>query len=78
MIGMEKLKEAKANFLAPVSNDPAAYQRKLSQFNLVNDYRIFQESNPEQIKKLKASMSQEEQNAISAKIKLARQMGLIR
>lgn len=78
MIGMEKLKEAKANFLAPVSNDPAAYQRKLSQFNLVNDYRIFQESTPEQIKKLKASMSQEEQNAISAKIKLARQMGLIR
>lgn len=78
MIGMEKLKEAKANFLAPVSNDPVAYQRKLSQFNLVNDYRIFQESNPEQIKKLKASMSQEEQNAISAKIKLARQMGLIR
>ena len=78
MIGMEKLKEAKAAFLAPSSNDPAAYQRKLSQFNLVNDYRIFQESTPEQIKKLKASMSQEEQNAISGKIKLARQMGLIR
>jgi hypothetical protein len=78
MIGMEKLKEAKAAFLALSSNDPAAYQRKLSQFNLVNDYRIFQESTPEQIKKLKASMSQEEQNAISGKIKLARQMGLIR
>jgi hypothetical protein len=78
MIGMEKLKQAKAQFLAPVANDPLAYQNKLNQFNLVNDYRIFQESSPEQIAKLKASLSKEEQNGISAKIKLARQMGLLR
>ena len=78
MIGMEKLKQAKAQFLAPVANDPVAYQNRLGQFNLVNDYRIFQESSPEQIAKLKASLSKEEQNAISAKIKLARQMGLLK
>jgi hypothetical protein len=78
MIGMEKLKEAKASFLAPVANDSVAYQKRLGQFNLVNDYRIFQESTPEQVKKLKESMSQKEQNDISGKIKLARQMGLIR
>jgi hypothetical protein len=78
MIGMEKLKQAKAQFLAPVANDPVAYQNKLNQFNLVNDYRIFQESSPEQVAKLKASMTKEEQNKISAKIKLARQMDLIK
>jgi hypothetical protein len=78
LIGVEKLKMAKANFLAPVANDPIAYQQRLNQFNQVNDFRIFQESTPEEVAKLKASMSKEQQAEMSRKIKTAREMGLIR
>ena len=78
MIGMEKLKQAKAEFLAPAANDPVAYQQRLQQFNKINDYRIFQEATPAEIAKLKKSMTAEEQAQISDKIRLARQMGLIK
>ena len=78
LIGVEKLKQAKANFLAPVANDPVAYQNRLNQFNQVNDFRIFQESTPEEVAKLKASMSKEQQAEMSRKIKMARELGLLR
>jgi hypothetical protein len=77
MIGMERLNQAKYKFLAPVANDPVAYQNKLAQFNQVNDFRIFQESTPDQVKKLKESMSPAEQAKMGEKIKMARQLGLL-
>ena len=77
MIGMERLNQAKYNFLKPVANDPVAYQNKLAQFNQVNDFRIFQESTPEQVKKLKESMSPAEQQKMGEKIKIARQLGIL-
>lgn len=77
MIGMEKLNQAKYKFLAPVADNPQAYQQRLAQFNQVNDFHIFQESTPEEIAKLKRSMSPEQQRAMGEKIKLARQLGLI-
>ena len=46
-------------------------------FNQINDSRIFQESNPEEVKKLKASMSPDEQRRMGEKIKLAKSLGLI-
>ena len=77
MIGMEKLNQAKYKFLAPVANNPAAYADKLQKFNQVNDFHIFQETTPEEVAKLKRSMSPDQQRAMGEKIKLARQLGLI-
>ena len=77
MIGMEKLNQAKYRFLQPVANDPAAYADRLQKFNQVNDFHIFQETTPEEVAKLKRSMSPDQQRAMGEKIKLARQLGLI-
>ena len=77
MIGMERMNQAKVKFLSPVANDPNAYQDRLSKFNQINDFRIFQESSPEEVKKLKASMSPEEQKRMGDKIRMARSLGLI-
>jgi len=77
MIGMEKLNQAKYKFLQPVANDPAAYADRLQKFNQVNDFHIFQETTPEEVAKLKRSMSPDQQRAMGEKIKLARQLGLI-
>ena len=77
MIGMERLNQAKYKFLAPAQTNPQEYANRLSQFNKVNDFRIFQESTPEQIKALKSSMSVNEQRLMGDKIKLARSLGLI-
>jgi hypothetical protein len=77
MIGMERLNQAKVKFLSPVSNDPNAYQQRLNEFNKINDFRIFQESSPEEVRKLKASMSPEEQKRMGDKIRMARSLGLL-
>ena len=77
MIGMEKLNQAKYKFLQPVANDPAAYADRLQKFNQVNDFHIFQESTPEEVAKLKASMSPEQRKQMGEKIKLARSLGLL-
>ena len=77
MIGMERMNQAKYKLLAPVQTNPQEYANRLAQFNKINDFRIFQESTPEQVKSLKGSMSINEQKVMSEKIKLARQLGLI-
>jgi len=77
MIGMERLNQAKVKFLQPAANDPNAYAQRLAEFNKINDFRIFQESSPEEVKKLKASMSPEEQKRMGDKIRMARQLGLL-
>jgi hypothetical protein len=77
MIGVEKLKQAKVKFLTPFANDPQKYSQALNTFNDVNDFRIFQESTPEQVSRLKSSMSKEAQQEMSRKISKARQLGLL-
>lgn len=77
MIGMERMNQAKYKFLQPAANNPQAYADRLAKFNQVNDFRIFQEASPEQVAKLKASMSINEQKLMGEKIKLARQLGLL-
>ena len=77
MIGMERMNQAKYNYLKPAQTNPQEYSNRLAEFNKVNDYRIFQESTPEQVAKLKASMSPNEQRIMGEKIKLARQLGLL-
>jgi len=77
LIGLEKLKTAKYNFLAPVKDDAIQYQQKLQQFNSVADPRIFQEMTPAEVKKLKSSMSAAAQKELGDKIRLAKQLGII-
>lgn len=76
LIGIERLNQAKAKYLGNVTN-PQEYQQKMNTFNQINDYRIFQETTPEEVKKLKASMSPDEQRRMGEKIKLAKSLGLI-
>lgn len=76
LIGVERLNQAKAKYLGDVQN-PQEYQKRMNIFNQINDSRIFQESNPEEVKKLKASMSPDEQRRMGEKIKLAKSLGLI-
>jgi hypothetical protein len=76
LIGVERMNQAKAKYLGDVTN-PQEYQKKMNVFNQINDSRIFQESNPEEIRKLKASMSPDEQRRMGEKIKLAKSLGLL-
>jgi len=78
LIGIEKMGQAKANYLSQFRNNPELYQSELQKFNRVADPRIFQETTPEEVAKLKKSMSKEEQKALSDKIRMAREMGLLR
>lgn len=77
MIGIEKMAQAKANFLAPVSGDQAQYQERLQVFNQVADPRLFQESTPEDVAKMKARMSKAEIEDFGRRVKLLKQMGLV-
>lgn len=76
LIGVERLNQAKAKYLGNVQ-DPQEYQKRMSVFNTINDPRIFQESTAEEVRKLKASMSPDEQRRMGEKIKLAKSLGLI-
>jgi hypothetical protein len=77
LIGIEKLKQARSNFLQPFAADAAQYQQKASQFNQVADPRLFQEANAEDVAKMKAAMSPAERQAFGEKVRLARQLGVI-
>lgn len=78
LIGLEKMKEAKARYLQPFSQDAAKYQQAMQNFNLVADPRLFQEMTPAEVAKLKASMSEAERKQLSERVRLARQLGIIK
>jgi hypothetical protein len=78
MIGIENMKIARANYLTPVQNDATQYGQRKLQFDQIADPRLFQEMTAQDVAKLKASMSSTEQAELTRKIRLARQMGIIR
>lgn len=78
MIGIENMKIARAGYLTPVINDATQYSQRQLQFNQIADPRIFQEMTAQDVAKLKASMSAAEQAELTRKIRLARQIGIIR
>jgi hypothetical protein len=78
MIGIENMKIAKSNYLTPAQNDATQYGQRKLQFDQIADPRIFQEMTAQDVAKLKASMSAAEQAELTRKIRLARQMGIIR
>ncbi|NDD52675.1 hypothetical protein EBZ39_02140 [bacterium] len=78
MIGIENMKLARANFLTPAQNDAAQYAQKQLQFNQIADPRIFQDMTAEEVAKAAQAMSPKEKEDMLAKIRLARQLGVIR
>ena len=78
MIGAERLNEKRAEYLGQFRNDPLKYQEKAQLFNQVADPRIFQEMTPEQVAKLKASMSKKDIEEMTKKIQTAKMLGIIR
>ena len=77
MIGIEKMKVARANFLSPVQNDAAQFAQRQQQFNSLADPRLFQEMSREDVEKLRKSMTPAQQAEMSAKIRQAKQLGII-
>lgn len=78
LIGMEKMKEAKARFLQPYTQNAAQYQQAMQNFNQVADPRLFQEMTPAEVAKLKASMSEAERAELGQRVRMAKQLGIIR
>jgi hypothetical protein len=78
MIGAERLNEKRAEYLGQFRNDPVKYQEKSQLFNKFADPRIFQEMTPEQVAKLKASMSKQDIADMSKKIQEAKMLGIIK
>lgn len=78
MIGIENMKVARANYLTPAQNDATQYGQRKLQFDQIADPRIFQEMTAQDVAKLKASMSAAEQAELTRKIRLARQMGIVK
>ena len=76
LIGVEKMNQSKAQFLAPVAQDSAQYQERLNVFNQVADPRLFQEATAEDVAKMKARMSKAEQADFGRRVQLLKQMGL--
>ena len=77
LIGVENMRLARASFLQPVANDAAAYAQRKQQFDQISDPRIFQELTADEINKAAKAMSAKEKTDMLAKIKLARQIGVI-
>lgn len=77
LVGMERLKVKKAEFLAPFQNDVRQYGQKLLEFTNAADYRMFQEMTPAEFAKAKNSMSAAERKEMDAKIAKAKSLGII-
>ena len=78
LLGVEKLKQAKFNFLQPFTKDINKYNEKLGEFAKFADYRLFQEMTPSEVAKLKASMSPTQQKEVSDKIAEAKRLGILK
>lgn len=78
LIGMEKMKEAKARYLQPYSQNAPQYQQAMQSFNQVADPRLFQEMSAAEVAKLKASMSEAERAELGQRIRMAKQLGIIK
>jgi len=78
LLGVEKLKQAKFNFLQPYTKDINKYNEKLGEFSKFADYRLFQEMTPSEVAKLKASMSPTQQKEVSDKIAEAKRLGILK
>lgn len=77
LISFEKLNQARARFLQPYAQDAATYVKAKQQFDTLADPRMFQEMSADDVGKMKAGMSEAEQAELLAKIKAARDLGIL-
>lgn len=78
MIGIDNMKVARQNFLAPVQNDAGQYNQRMQQFNSVSDPRLFQEMSRDEVQKLYNSMSPAARAELTNKVKTAKSLGIIK
>ncbi|CAB4123432.1 hypothetical protein UFOVP43_13 [uncultured Caudovirales phage] len=78
LIGVEKMNQAKAGYMAQFAKNPDVYNEKLQLFNKIADPRLFQEMSPADVAQLKRSMSDSEKKDLSQKIMQAKMLGIIK
>lgn len=78
LIGVEKMNQAKAGYMAQFANNPDVYNQKLQLFNRIADPRLFQEMSTAEVAQLKRSMSESEKKDLSQKIMEAKMLGIIK
>jgi hypothetical protein len=74
--GIENRNIAKDKYLQS-ANTPAQLKERVNKFNEVNDPRLFQEYTPEEMKRLKESMSPQAKAEMDKKVRMARMMGIL-
>jgi hypothetical protein len=78
LLGIEKMRLARANYLVPAQNDAGAYAQRKQDFDSISDSRLFQEMTQEDAQKMWNSMSKAEQAQIKQMRDKARQLGVLR
>ena len=77
LISFEKMAQARTRFLQPYASNANDYTAARQQFDALADPRMFQEMSADDVRKMKAGMSEAEQAELTAKIKAARQLGIL-
>jgi hypothetical protein len=78
LLGIEKMRLARANYLVPAQNDANTYMQRKSDFDSISDARLFQEMTKDDAQKMWNSMSKEEQTQIKLMRDKARQLGVLK
>jgi len=78
LLGIEKMRLARAGYLVPAQNDGNAYMQRKSDFDSISDARLFQEMTKDDAQKMWNSMSKEEQTQIKLMRDKARQLGVLK
>jgi len=78
LIGVQRMNQARLEYVAPYKDNPKEYNKHLTIFDKYKDFRIFQlaDMTPAEIKEYKASMSKEQRDEITKKIKEAEAVGI--
>ena len=78
LIGIQRMNQARLEYAAPYKDIPKEYNKHLTIFDKYKDYRIFQlaDMTPAEIKEYKASLSKDQRDEITKKIKEAEAVGI--
>lgn len=77
LLGIEKMKLARSQFLTPVQNDANAYMQRKQAFDAISDPRLFQEMTQQDAQKMWNAMSPKERTDILEMQRRAKQMGVL-
>jgi len=77
LLGIEKMKLARSQYLGPAQNNATEYMQRKQAFDSVSDPRLFQEMTKEDAQKMWNSMSAKERSDILDMQRRAKQMGVL-